>query len=138
MTTPIERLTVGSTITVKDAAWGRMSYVVIGTEFDGYGYLVTYGTEAALTDERGWNDSIYVEAGGSVDAEGDLRTDADITADEWTAKADAIDADILQLQGKLNTAHGYVAQPIDEARRAQFFDAVAKALGVDARESEAA
>lgn len=127
---PVERLTIGSTITVKDAAWGRMAYLVIGVEFDGSGYLVTYGSELAmLDDERGFRDTLYVNAGDTVDADGDLRAEADVTADEWQAKADAIAAGNLRLQGKLNALHGYQCREIDER---PLVASVASALGLAA------
>lgn len=136
-TIQIERLTTGTVIEVP----GFGAAEVYECEFDGSGYSVTYCTN----DRYGWDcvDHAYFDAGSKVEHAGIgeprwMRPESDVTKDEWQAKADAIDADILQLQGKINAAQGYVAAPFDEARRAQFFDAVAKALGVDARESEAA
>ena len=132
-TIPIELLTTETLIRV---AGTRDAARVIAIRFDGYGYSIDlrYGPS-----DDGYEECMYVDADGSVDFEGVgepvLRTESDVTKDEWQAKADAIDADILQLQGKINAAQGHVCQPVDEARRAQFFDAVAKALGVPALEA---
>jgi hypothetical protein len=130
----IHRLTTGSTIIITDPAWGRTAYLVENIEFDGYGYTITYG------DERGWTDTTYVDAGGSVDADGELRTEEDITADEWQALNDAIDASIsdkeiqvLRNLGSIATMNGHVCQPIDES---PLVEAVADALGVPAVAAE--
>lgn len=92
---PIERLKSGNDITVQDAAWGAMSYLVVASEFDGSGYLVTYGLERALHDDTAWSDTLHVDAGGTVEADGVLRTDAEITPEEWEAKAEAGPVNLL-------------------------------------------
>ena len=122
---PVERLTIGSTITITDAAWGRTAYRVEDIEFDGEVYAITYG------DERDWTDTTYVRAGGCVDAVGELRDEASIPKDEWDAKAEALSADTDHLLGQINAAQGYQLRTIDQR---PLYEAVADALGVDARE----
>ena len=128
----IERLTTGTEIYVDTI---KASAQVTAIRFDGEGY----GLDLVYGRYLDCEEYLYVDAGGSVEfgarGEPTLRAEADVTTEEWRAKADAIDADILVLQGKLNAAHGHVCQPIDER---PLVEAVAAAVGVPALESEAA
>ena len=92
--------------------------------FNGEGYLITARFLV------GWNDAVsddefefVVDAGGSVDfgglGEPKLRNKADVSLEEWQAKIAADNATIAALIAEQN-------------RRAQFFGAVARALGVPA------
>lgn len=74
-----ERLTPGTRIYVTGC-----SFEVETAKFDGYGYMLGF---------VGSDETLYVDAGGSVQYDGngepDLRGDGKITSDEWAAKDDA-------------------------------------------------
>lgn len=122
----IERLTTGTEIYL-DTIKASAQVTAIRFDGEGYGLDLVYGR---YLDREEY---LYVNAGGSVEfaniGEPELRAESDVTAEEWRAKGDAIDADILVLQGKLNAAHGYQCQPIDER---PLVEAVAAAIGVPA------
>lgn len=122
----IERLTTGTEIYLDTI---KASAQVTAIRFDGEGYGIDLVYGRYLDREE----YLYVNAGGSVEfaniGEPHLRAESDVTSDEWRAKADAIDADILVLQGALNAAHGHVCREIDER---PLVEAVAAAIGVPA------
>ena len=124
-TIQIERLTTETLIRV-----GKDSARAIAIRFDGSGYGIDlrYGQS-----DEGYEEYMYVEAGGSVEFDGvgepTLRAESDVTADEWTAKADTISAEIDRSIGKLNQLQGHVCRPIDER---PLVAAVAAAVGVPA------
>lgn len=91
---PIERLTVGLDIHVP--GFGPAEVYTI--KFDGSGYLVEY----ARSVRGGWDDldSIYVDAGGSVEHAGVgeprwIRGIFAVTDEEWQAKAEAVPVNLL-------------------------------------------
>lgn len=119
----IERLATGSVIYVRDSF--NAAAEVLDIQFEGDSYSVTYGTDDVQFITT-------VMAGGTVEAfngQTFLRAEKDISDEEWQAKGDAIDADILQLQGRINAAQGHVCREIDER---PLLSAVAAAIGVPA------
>lgn len=128
---PIERLTICTWIKLPEFNW---LVVVEDIDFDGGEYELTVTEkDCRFVDERDWREVSYVRAGKSVEFAGigepDLRAENSIEAFEWEAKADAIEAGNLELQGRLNAAQGHVCQPIDER---PLMSAVAEAIGVPA------
>lgn len=124
---PVERLTTGTTILLRGGDWTGFAEVY-DVQFDGWeGYEITF-----CTDQRhGWDatDTVYIKAGGFVKFGGTgepvLRDESAIPREEWQAKADMLDLDILQLCGKIDEAQGYTCREIDEA---SLVEAVARAL----------
>ena len=134
----IERIDVGSLIYVRDGF--NAAAEVLDIDFDCIDtYSITFGT-------NDWSDVTSVKAGGTVEAYNHqtfLRAEKDISVEELQAKIAALDAAIsddqvasLRNLGAIADLNGYVCQPISEARRAEFFDAVARALDVPAVAAE--
>jgi len=127
----IERLTTGTTILLRGGDWTGFAEV-FDVQFDGWeGYTVTFCTDA----RHGWDatDTVYIKAGGFVKFGGTgepvLRDATSIPVEEWQAKADMLDLDILHLFGQMNELQGHVCREIDEA---SIVEAVARALEVEA------
>lgn len=122
---PVERLTTETLIRV-----GNDAARAIAITFDGYGYGIDlrYGQS-----DDGYEEYLYVEAGGSVEFEGvgepRLLDEQFVTAAEWQAKGDAISRATDELLGKIDAVQGYVAAPIDER---PLVASVAAAIGVPA------
>lgn len=128
---PVERLTTGTTILLRGGDWTGFAEVY-DVQFDGWeGYEITFCTDS----RHGWDatDTVYIKAGGFVKFGGTgepvLRDESAVTLEEWQAKAEMIELDILQGFGKLNELHGHVCREIDEA---SIVEAVARALEVEA------
>lgn len=124
---PVERLTSGNEIIVPGFGFAE----VYGVRFDGESYAVDYCAD----DKAGWDalDTFHVNAGESVEHASDeapryLRSMADVSLEEWQAKSDQVFRDNDRLIGELAALQGYVPQPVDEARLAQFYDAMERAL----------
>lgn len=135
---PIERLKAATVIHRVGDDFGPTGDFaeVQGIEFDGESYIVTARFLEGADDHVGDTEVRFaVDAGGSIDfggrGEPSLRIDAEISFDEWKAKADAIGADIDRTIGKINAAQGYVCREIDER---PLVAAVAGALGVPSLE----
>lgn len=91
---PIERLTTGLDIVIP--GFGPAEVYVV--KFDGSGYGIRY----ARSVRGGWDDLdlYYVDAGGSVEHAGVgeprwIRGIADVTEEEWEAKAEAAPVNLL-------------------------------------------
>lgn len=103
-------------------------------QFDGESYSVTARFIEGDDDHVGETEVEFIVGAGECitfggRGEPKLRADADVTAEEWAAKVEAIDADCLILQGRVNGNQGHVCQPIDEA---PLVAAVAEAIAVPA------